>query len=151
MVGAPVRWYFLEQLERMPASALRDIKLAIVLSPMAVSPALAASIKTRLATKNRTLVFTYAAGLLTEEAWYYVQSEFKHNAFYAPEEIDREVLRITFDEEGLVENIERFGLEEGEVVVLSRRVTTSNTAGVSFLKQLLGNLGKINAENLFGS
>lgn len=91
-----------------------------------------------------------AAGLLTEEAWYYVQSQFEHFAYKESVEIDREVLRISFTEDGLVENIERFGLEEGEVVVLSRRVTTSNTQGIGFLRQLLGNLGKINLDNIIG-
>ncbi len=91
-----------------------------------------------------------AAGLLTEEAWYYVQSRFEHFAYTESEEIDREVLQITFDESGVVENIERFGLEEGQVVALSRRVTTSNTKGVGFLQQLLGNVGKINLDNIVG-
>lgn len=92
-----------------------------------------------------------AAGLLTEEAWYYVQSRFEQVGYREKQEIDREVLRITFDDKGLVENIERFGLEEGEVVVLSRRVTTSNTRGVGFLRQLLGNVGRMNFENLIGN
>ncbi|MGH1369194.1 MAG: outer membrane protein assembly factor BamE [Maritimibacter sp.] len=89
-----------------------------------------------------------AAGLLTEEAWYYVSSRFEHYAYKAPSEIDREVLSISFDDNGLVENIERFGLEKGQVVVLSRRVTTSNVAGVSFLRQLLGSVGKLNLEKI---
>ncbi len=79
-----------------------------------------------------------ASGLLAESAWYYVRSEFKHNAFYAPEEVSREVVAISFDDNGVVENIERFGLERGQVVVLERRVTDSNIKGVSLLKQLFG-------------
>ncbi len=91
-----------------------------------------------------------AAGLLTEEAWYYVQSRFEQVGYREKEEIDREVLRITFTEAGVVENIERFGLEQGNVVVLSRRVTTSNTRGIGFLRQLLGNIGKINLDDIVG-
>lgn len=91
-----------------------------------------------------------AEGLLTESGWYYVASRFKHFAYNAPEEIDREVLAITFDDKGIVENIERFGLEDGQVVVLSRRVTTSNTKGVSFLRQLLGGIGQFNASDILG-
>lgn len=79
------------------------------------------------------------SGLLAESAWYYVRSEFKHDTFRAPEEIDRQVVAISFDEDGVVENIERFGLERGEVVVLERRVTDSNIEGISFLRQLFGN------------
>jgi outer membrane protein assembly factor BamE (lipoprotein component of BamABCDE complex) len=79
------------------------------------------------------------SGLLAEGAWYYVRSEFKHDTFRAPEEIDRQVVAISFGEDGVVENIERFGLERGEVVVLERRVTDSNIEGISFLRQLFGN------------
>lgn len=84
-----------------------------------------------------------ASGLLAEGGWYYVRSEFKHVGMKAPEEIDREVVAISFDEDGVVSNIERFGLERGEVVVLERRVTDSNLDGISFLRQLFGNAGGI--------
>ncbi|GKY87576.1 outer membrane protein assembly factor BamE [Sinisalibacter aestuarii] len=85
-----------------------------------------------------------ASGLLAEGAWYYVRSEFKHDTFRAPEEIDRQVVAISFDEDGVVENVERFGLERGQVVALERRVTDSNIEGVSFLRQLFGNTGTLN-------
>lgn len=85
-----------------------------------------------------------ASGLLAEGAWYYVRSEFKHEGIKAPEEIDREVVAISFDDDGVVTNIERFGLERGQVVVLERRVTDSNIAGVSFLRQLFGNVSGAN-------
>ncbi len=49
----------------------------------------------------------------------------------------------------MVTNIERFGLERGQVVRLSRRVTTENTQGVGFLRQAFGNLGRINPGDLF--
>ncbi len=87
-------------------------------------------------------------GLLTEGGWYYVQSRFKHFGPRKPEEVEREVLAISFDKDGVVENIERFGLEDGRVVVLSRRVTDSGIKGVSFLRQLMGNFGRLNAEDL---
>ncbi len=89
------------------------------------------------------------SGLLTGSAFYYVQSRFRHFAYNAPEEIEREVLAISFDADGVVENIERFGLEEGRVVVLSRRVTETNIQGVGFLQQLFGALGNIDASQFF--
>lgn len=82
-----------------------------------------------------------AAALLNDEGWYYVQSRWKHSGARPPREIDRQVVAITFTKEGVVENVERFGLENGKVVALSRRVTTSNIKGISFLRQLLGSLG----------
>jgi len=79
-----------------------------------------------------------ASGLLEESGWYYVRSEFEHAPIRGPQEIDRQVVAISFDDNDVVANVERFGLERGEVVVLSRRVTDSNIAGVSFLGQLFG-------------
>ncbi|MEZ5779462.1 MAG: outer membrane protein assembly factor BamE [Paracoccaceae bacterium] len=91
-----------------------------------------------------------STGLLTGGAWYYVGSRFRHYAGRAPQEIDREVVVVSFDEGGVVENIERFGLEDGKAVVISRRVTDSNIKGLSFLRQLLGNIGSISASQLLG-
>lgn len=89
------------------------------------------------------------AGITDDSGWYYIRSRFRTYAYQAPEEIDRQVLAITFDSEGTVRNIERFGLENGRVVALSRRVTDDNTAGIGFLRQAFGNLGRITADNLF--
>ena len=89
-----------------------------------------------------------STGLLTGGAWYYVGSRFKHVGPKEPQEIDRQVVSVSFDDKGVVENVERFGLEKGQVVVLSRRVTDSNIKGLGFLRQLLGNIGNLNAAQL---
>ncbi|MGB3178419.1 MAG: outer membrane protein assembly factor BamE [Albidovulum sp.] len=90
-----------------------------------------------------------STGLLTGGAWYYVGSRFRHYAARAPQEIERQVVAVSFNEAGVVENVERFGLENGQAVVISRRVTDSNIKGLSFLRQLLGNIGNISAGQLF--
>ena len=89
-----------------------------------------------------------AAGLLNDVGWYYVQSRWKHSGAFSPREENRQVVAITFSEDGVVENIERFGLEKGRVVALSRRVTESNIKGLSFLSQLLGNIGQLRADQI---
>lgn len=91
------------------------------------------------------------SGILDESGWYYVRSRYRDYAYRVPEEIDRQVLAISFDEQGVVSNIEQFGLERGRVVRLSRRVTTENTQGVGFLRQAFGNLGRINPGDFFGN
>ena len=80
-------------------------------------------------------------GVLDSGGWYYSQSRWRNFAFKAPKIIDRQVVAITYTEAGVVENIERFTLEDGRVVPLSRRVTDSNIKGISFITQLLGNFG----------
>ncbi|MFC7704111.1 outer membrane protein assembly factor BamE [Plastorhodobacter daqingensis] len=89
-----------------------------------------------------------SSALLQDGAWYYVQSRYRHGGIGAPREIDRQVVAISFDQAGTVANIERFGLEQGRAVVLSRRVTETNIRGVSVIGQLLGNLGNLRAEQL---
>ncbi|AWD20457.1 cell envelope protein SmpA [Fuscovulum blasticum] len=89
-----------------------------------------------------------AQGLLNDVGWFYVQSRFKHLGPKEPEEIDRQVVAITFTEAGVVENIGRYGLEDGRVVEISRRVTASNIKGVSFIGQLLSNFGRMSLDQM---
>jgi outer membrane protein assembly factor BamE (lipoprotein component of BamABCDE complex) len=84
-----------------------------------------------------------AQGLLNDEAWYYVQSRWQQQGLARRTEIDRQVVAISFNEAGTVTNIERFGLEDGQVVALSRRVTQENVQGRSALAQIFANFGRL--------
>jgi len=84
-----------------------------------------------------------SSGLLEGGNFYYVASTVRTIGPRRPEVVERQVLAITFDGEGVLQNIERFGLEDGRVVVLQRRVTDSGVTDTPFLRQLLGNFGRI--------
>ena len=85
-----------------------------------------------------------AGGVMSDSGWYYVQSRWSQRGARAPQETERQVVAVSFDAGGRVSNIERFGLADGQVVALSRRVTDSNIKGVGLIRQLLGNLGRVN-------
>ena len=87
-----------------------------------------------------------AAGVVGAGSWYYVESRFKHHSYREPEEIERQALAITFDSNDRLANIERFGMEDGQVITLSRRVTASSVRDTTFLRQLMGNIGNISAD-----
>ena len=89
-----------------------------------------------------------ASGLLNDEGWYYVQSKWKNVGLRAPKEEVRQVVAISFDTNGVVQNVERFGLEKGRIVPLSRRVTEDNIKGKGILAQMFGNIGGIGAGQL---
>ena len=91
-----------------------------------------------------------STGVLGADAWYYVQSRFRHYGYRAPVEVDREVVAISYDGAGRLTNIERFGLQDGRVVPISRRVTERNVQGVGFLRQLFGNIGNFNPADFLG-
>jgi outer membrane protein assembly factor BamE (lipoprotein component of BamABCDE complex) len=92
------------------------------------------------------------AGVMQGGAWYYVQSDWVEEGWRAPVETKREVVAISFDANDRVSNVERFGLQDGQVVALSRRVTASGPMGQSVLRQLLGSIGRFNpAQMLAGN
>lgn len=82
--------------------------------------------------------------------FFYVQSRFRLYGPLEPKEIEREVVAIRFDADGVVSNVERFGLENGQVVALSRRVTQDNIQDTTFLRQLFGSIGQFNAGDFIG-
>lgn len=90
------------------------------------------------------------SGLLNDVGWFYVQSRYKHFGPREPKEVDRQVLAVTFNEAGTVSNIARYGLEDGRVVEISRRVTETNVKGVSFIQQILGSFGRVQAGDFLG-
>jgi len=84
-----------------------------------------------------------ASGAVDGGAYYYVRSRVRTFGFLEPQVIEREVLAISFDEAGVIRNIETFGLQDGRVVRLQTRVTDSGVSDQTFLRQLIGNLGRI--------
>ncbi|WP_299887430.1 outer membrane protein assembly factor BamE [uncultured Ruegeria sp.] len=92
-----------------------------------------------------------ASGVVQDSGFYYVRSRVRHYGPKKPEVVSRELVAISFDQRGVVRNIERFGLEDGIVIPLERRVTDSNVQDKGFLRQLLGNIGNFNPANVIGS
>lgn len=90
-----------------------------------------------------------SAGLLAGGDYYYVRSRVRSYGMFRPEVVERQILAISFDETGTIANIERFGLEDGKVVALSRRVTDSSVVGNGFWRQILGNFGNLNPADFF--
>lgn len=91
-----------------------------------------------------------STGLIGADTFYYTGSTFRHMGALAPQEVSREVLALSFDTGGRLANVERFGLDEGRVVALSRRVTDNGVRDTTFLRQLLGNIGRFDAGRLIG-
>ena len=54
-------------------------------------------------------------------SWFYAASRVEHYAFYAPKVVDRTVVTVSFSESGLVENVGRYGIEDGQIIDLGDR------------------------------
>ena len=83
-------------------------------------------------------------GVMEGSGWFYVQSDWRHAQWRAPVETDRQLVAITFDARDRVANIERFGLEDGQVVAISRRITDTGPRP-SVLSQVFRVLGQFTA------
>jgi len=88
-----------------------------------------------------------ASGVMRDEAWFYAAYRVRNFAYRAPDIFERQIVAISFNDRGTVTNVERFGLEDGRIVQLSRRVTEASVQDVSFLRQILSNFGRINVSD----
>ena len=84
------------------------------------------------------------SGVLDQGNYYYVGSRVRHYGAFPPEIVEREIVAVEFDADGVVRNIPRYGLEDGRVVALTRRVTVTGDGDIGFIRQLFGNIGGIN-------
>ncbi len=82
-----------------------------------------------------------AAGVLDSSGYYYVRSRVRHFGARKPEVVERRIVAITFDQRGVVRNIEEYALEDGQAVPIARRVTDNDFNSQSILGQLLKNIG----------
>lgn len=90
------------------------------------------------------------AGVLRDSGFYYIESQVRTFAWQATEVVDRTIVEISFDKDGVVTNITTYGLEDGQVVPLARRITRSGDGDISFIRKLFGNIGGLTAGQLLG-
>jgi outer membrane protein assembly factor BamE (lipoprotein component of BamABCDE complex) len=77
------------------------------------------------------------------QVYYYISSTMSQKAFFTPEEIDRKVVAVYFNETGTVERVANYGLKDGKIFDFISRTTPApggNEDGI--LKQLFRNLGQ---------
>ena len=89
-----------------------------------------------------------SSGILNESGYYYIATRLRHFGPSEPKPVSRELVAISFDQAGVVSGVERYGLENGQVIPLQRLVTSSGIQDKTFLRQLLGSLGNIGPGNV---
>jgi outer membrane protein assembly factor BamE (lipoprotein component of BamABCDE complex) len=84
------------------------------------------------------------AGTFDDKIWYYISKKTEQMAFLDPEVLDQEVLEIKFDDSGIVKDMRLYGLEDGKEIDPVSRVTPTGGQELTFMQQLLGNIGRFN-------
>jgi len=98
------------------------------------------------ATVEEALGLPSSTGLLQDSAWFYVQSVFENYTYNPARVVDRTVLVVSFNGNGVVTGIESYGIERGRIVELSARVTETGGKQLGILEQLFGNILNLDAE-----
>ncbi len=86
-----------------------------------------------------------AVATFDQESWYYVGSRTSQLAFLEPEILERKVVVIRFDKQGIVQQVERLDKQDGRDVQIVERKTPTRGKELTILEQLLGNIGKFSS------
>lgn len=100
-----------------------------------------------VATVEERLGLPSSTGLLQDSAWFYVQSVIESYTYHRPRVTDRTVLVVSFNADGVVTGVERYGLQDGRIVELQARTTDTGGRQLGVLEQLFGNLLNIDASS----
>ncbi len=92
------------------------------------------TIRARYGSPSTTAIFD-------QTTWYYVSLEQEQFAFYRPRTTDRRVIAVRFDQNNLVAQVDKFGVERGRVVSYSDEKTPTRGRELGILEQLFGNIG----------
>ncbi len=85
------------------------------------------------------------SALSTFEAgtWYYIGSREEQGAsLYLPEEVERSVLIVTFNEAGIVQATDLRTMEDGQEIEIVERETPTEGQELTLWDQIFGNVGQ---------
>ena len=80
-----------------------------------------------------------------DETWYYVTQKQERVGVFAPTISEQHVTAITLDRDRVVSDISEYKKEDGKPVQIVSKTTPTEGHKVTFLEQMLGNLGRFNA------
>lgn len=85
-----------------------------------------------------------SVSVFTDNNWYYISAKTKQYTFFDPKVLDQEVYVVDFNSDGVVQAVEHKTLADGKPVQPVARATPAPGRELSFIEQIIGNLGKFN-------
>jgi len=76
--------------------------------------------------------------------WYYIGQRTEKTAFFDPDIIERRVVKVVFNQTGIVQQVEDLTLDDAQAVELVERETPTLGRRMTVMEQLLGNFGRFN-------
>ena len=81
-------------------------------------------------------------GTFDDTVWYYISRKTEKFAFFQEKIVDQQVIAIYFGERDLVEAIHKYNKDDLREVSMVDRATPTAGKDLSFIDQLIGNLGR---------
>jgi outer membrane protein assembly factor BamE (lipoprotein component of BamABCDE complex) len=95
---------------------------------------------------TRLLGSPSAVATFNPRVWYYITQRSEHKSFYQDQVVDQKVVEITFDDKGVLQNVDQRSLADARNVALVERETPTSGNELSVLQQFLGNIGRFNPQ-----
>ena len=80
-----------------------------------------------------------------DDTWYYISRKTKQVAFLNARVLDQQVYIVDFDDKGVVKDVGHRTMADGEQVTPAPGATPSPGKELTFIEQLLGNIGRFNS------
>lgn len=94
---------------------------------------------------RRTLGSPSTLATLDDATWYYVAQRTERASFYDERVVEQEVVAIRFDDRGVVQRIDRAGLDAARAIVPVEETTPTRGNEFTLLEQVVSNIGRFNS------
>lgn len=81
-------------------------------------------------------------GTFDSNVWYYMSNRAETWAFLEKEVVEQQVLALYFDEQGVLQHVQRYSEDDARDVAHSDRVTPTAGKELGFFEQIFGNFGR---------
>ena len=92
-----------------------------------------------------------STAMFDDKNWYYISRKTKQVAFLDADVLDQQVFIVNFDARGVVRGIDHKELKDGREIEPAAGATPAPGRELTFLEQVLGNIGRFNRSSSKGS
>ena len=85
--------------------------------------------------------------IFSDKSWYYISRRTGQFAFFDPDVIDQQVYIVNFDDQGVVKAVDHKGMQDARAIEPVPRATPAPGRELTFLEQVIGNVGKFNSSS----
>ncbi|AWK86864.1 outer membrane protein assembly factor BamE [Azospirillum thermophilum] len=91
-----------------------------------------------------------SVGTFDQNTWYYIGQKTEKIAFFEPDVIERRVVIVKFDDAGTLREVKKLDETNAQQVEMVERTTPTAGREMTFLEQMMGNVGRFSAKDSKG-